>query len=168
MMSHKDTDNDFSDSDTATAEYRITGLKRSNSSNGGDSGCSPSLNFYDLKEKTDDKHADEEFVCVIRPASTSSPHSINNLHLLSAASMVAHDSQQRSPIEERRGSGSGSPSDGSNFSGVPNSSLTTEQGTKNSTSSEDRSEDNSAGSEDNNNGGSEDTNNISDNVSSDP
>ena len=33
---------------------------------------------------------DDEYVCVIRPASTSTPHCLNNLHLLSAASMVPY------------------------------------------------------------------------------
>lgn len=82
---------------------------------------------------------DEEFVCVIRPASTSSPF-LNNLHLLSAASMVAHDSvTKQSPSSRKR---IGSPSDGSNSSGIPHSSLTTEQ-SKDSTNS---SGSNSAGS----------------------
>merc|ERR1711991_476578 len=78
----------------------------------------------------------EEYVCVIRPASSSSPF-LNNLHLLSAASMVAHDSvTNRSPItngddyDARNRKRSGSPSDGSNSSGLPHSSLTTDQ-TKN-------------------------------------
>merc|ERR1711998_430369 len=83
---------------------------------------------------------EEEYVCVIRPASSSSPF-LNNLHLLSAASMVAHDSvTNRSPItnggdyDARNRKRSGSPSDGSNSSGLPHSSLTTDQ-TKDSTNS---------------------------------
>lgn len=87
----------------------------------------------------------DDFVCVIRPASASSPHGLNNLHLLSAASMVAHDSHQRSGSdkdEKRRRNGT--PSDGSHSSVIPRSSVTTHttEQTKNSTSSETGSEDN--------------------------
>jgi hypothetical protein len=87
----------------------------------------------------------DEFICVIRPASASSPHGLNNLHLLSAASMVAHDSHQRcgSDKDEKRRM-NGTPSDGSHSSVVPRSSVTTHttEQTKNSTSSEAGSEDN--------------------------
>jgi hypothetical protein len=97
----------------------------------------------------DDSELDE-YVCVIRPASastSSTTHCWNNLHLLSAASMVAHDSvTTRSPKERYERRGSDSPSEGSNSSDVPHSSLTTEQ-TKNSTSSEEnKSEDNNTNS----------------------
>jgi hypothetical protein len=93
----------------------------------------------------------DEFVCVIRPASASSPQGLNNLHLLSAASMVAHDSHQRrssdsEKVEKNRGSGS--PSDGSrsshNSSAQLGSSVTTHttQQTKNSSASDTGSDDN--------------------------
>ena len=126
--------------DGESASSSVSSEKNSTIDQNSDVGSSNKQSFDTLEE---------EFVCVIRPASTSTPHHLNNLHLLSAASMVAHDSQQGPPSEKRRGSGR-SPSDGSNSSsGLPISSCSTEQ-TKNSTSSEDRSEDNSGGSEDNN------------------
>lgn len=153
----KDLDNDCSDSvsdDTAAKPQKRAKNNNGNhdeeySSSSTSSGhISKDHNDFDgndIKKPFDDVVL-EEFVCVIRPASSSSPQSLNNLHLLSAASMVAHDSRQRSPAGEER-QGSGSPSDGSNSSGAPNSSVSTQQ-TKNSTSSEDRSEDNSNGSDD--------------------
>lgn len=111
----------------------------------------------------------EEYVCVIRPASSSSPF-LNNLHLLSAASMVAHDSISNKSSKVN-GDGfrkrSDSPSDGSNSSGVPHSSLTTDQ-TKDSTNSSagtNSSEDRSNHSEENN--GSEDNDCQSRNSGSD-
>merc|ERR1711991_750463 len=120
----------------------------------------------------------EEYVCVIRPASSSSPF-LNNLHLLSAASMVAHDSvTTHNPVvsgpdcfDARTRKRSGTPSDGSNSSGQPHSSLTTDQ-TKDSTNSSagtnsgsNSSEDRSNHSEENN--GSEDNDCQSRNSGSD-
>lgn len=121
---------------------------------------------------------EEEYVCVIRPASSSSPF-LNNLHLLSAASMVAHDSvTTHNPVvsgpdcfDARNRKRSGTPSDGSNSSGLPHSSLTTDQ-TKDSTNSSagtnsgsNSSEDRSNHSEENN--GSEDNDCQSRNSGSD-
>lgn len=112
----------------------------------------------------------EEYVCVIRPASSSSPF-LNNLHLLSAASMVAHDSVAN---QSATSNGGGSQSDGSHSSGVPHSSLTTDQtkdsitnsstGT-NSSSGSNSSEDRSNHSEENN--GSDDNDCQSRNSGSD-
>jgi len=102
-------------------------------------------NSGESSESSSKSDEPDEFVCVIRPASASSPHGLNNLHLLSAASMVAHDSHQRSGSDkEDKRRGSGSPSDGSHSSLVPRSSVSTHttQQTKNSTSSETGSEDN--------------------------
>jgi hypothetical protein len=112
----------------------------------------------------------EEYVCVIRPASSSSPF-LNNLHLLSAASMVAHDSVAN---QSATSNGGDSQSDGSHSSGVPHSSLTTDQtkdsitnsstGT-NSSSGSNSSEDRSNHSEENN--GSDDNDCQSRNSGSD-
>lgn len=101
-----------------------------------------------------DEQFEEEYICIIRPADASFPHSGGSqmFHsLLSTASMVAHDMELRLSgrnedsnhcNEERRGSPSGSSgSHGSNNSSAkPCSDFS--KSTKNSTSSETGSEDN--------------------------
>jgi hypothetical protein len=100
-----DSDTDTSDEKTPTTGrgkgYNNNNHKRFNYNHRNNS----TLNGY-AATHTDDGYpygSDqvEEYVCVIRPASSSSP-TLNNLHLLSAASMVAHDSvTNRSPITNR-------------------------------------------------------------------
>lgn len=137
----------------STSGESATSKENSTSSTGSKTSRSGSLADYETGNRCQDacddhEEREDEFVCVIRPASVSSPYGLYNLHLLSAASMVAHDSQQRGrggvqDNAERRDRNQ-CPSDGSSSGGQPKSSLSTEQ-TKNSTSSEaDSIEDNSS------------------------
>ena len=72
----------------SSSDHTSSNDHSSNNSNGSDDGGRA------IKcEDGDDSPADlnEEFVAVIRPVSSSTPYGTNNLHLLSAASMVTHN-----------------------------------------------------------------------------
>ena len=89
---------------------------------------------------------EDEFCVCIRPASASSPNNMYNLHLLSAASMVVHDSQtfgKRSNTShdhirrEKRHGGSANRSNTSSGSSIaPADLLSNASGQKTGTSSE--------------------------------
>lgn len=150
MKSETGDDHGSHQSDETLEKHSSSGSAGSGSSNDRTTSSSNAqtsndslYSIHGAKMDIDPECEGEEFVCVVRPASASSPHHLNNLHLLSAASMVAHDSQQRGKSKENKEERTGSPlTNGSNgsdsntgSSGVPNSSRSSEE-QKNSTSSE--------------------------------